>query len=142
MFLRRGQTHFLILRRVVDVNHALLADTLEIILKNCHQVFFPVIPHHQVNRAVRSDCLRVRLYIAAHRHDNSLRIRFFCLMEHLAALSVRYVCHRAGVYDIDIRPFLKRHNLIPILAQRLQHGIHFICIHLTAQIMVRYCSHL
>ena len=94
-----------------------------------------VVSDDQVDRIVRVHPRRICLHITADRNDNCIRILLFGLVEHLAALSVRNICHGAGVHHINVRLFLKRHLLETLIPQDLAHNIQFVAVDLTAKIV-------
>ena len=87
----------------------------QIFLQNPDHVFLPVIPDGQVNAGVPKRFLLARLHIAAHGHHQRPGIQCSGPVQHLPALAVRNICHRAGVDNIDIGLFLKGDHIVPLL---------------------------
>ena len=94
-----------------------------------------VVADHQIDRFVPLHPVRVGLHIAAHGDDHRVRVLLFGPVQHLAALAVRNVGHRAGVDHIDIRPLVKGDFEIALVPQDLAHDIQFIAVDLAAQVV-------
>ena len=71
-----------------------------------------ILRQHSLSQVVTGFLIR-RLHITAHSHHDSLRIALLCLMQHLSALPVRNIRDRAGIYNINVRHFIKWYNRIP-----------------------------
>ena len=109
--------HFLILPHGADVCHSagVCSMLLQIRLQNLHDILFMLVSHRQINAVVHSVFL-VRLYKAPDRNDNRVRIFVLCPVQHLTALPVCNVGYGTGIYNINVRIGIKRHNFIsPIL---------------------------
>ena len=64
---------------------------------------FLIITNGQIDRAVRSDPLGIRLHVASHRDDHRFGVSLFGLVDHLAALSVGDVGDGTSVDHIYVR---------------------------------------
>ena len=116
-----------------------IAFFLKIPLQYLHNIFFPVISHHNINSAVKR--LLFRLHIAACRHHYSIRIHLPGPVEHLPGLPVRNIGHCTGIDNINICTFPERNNLISVFFQKFLHSLRLICIYLAPKIMQRCFSH-
>ena len=107
-----------------------------------NEVRLAVVSDDQVNGGILSQFVRRRLDITSCR--NYHRVRIFCLraVQHLAGFFICNVRHGTGVDDIDIRFFLKAHDLIASGLQKLFHGLRFVCIYFAAKIVQRCFSHI
>ena len=125
----------LILLRMIDVDDSILLHALFISLQDFQEILFPVVSDQKIYGAIFAEIRLRRLHIAARSYHQSLGILLFRPVKHLPGFPIRDICDCTGIYDIDVRFFLKGNNLIPGLFQHLLHGLRFICIYLASQIM-------
>ena len=115
--------HLFILVGVVDVQNrraaegfvrgALLRRMLfKIFLEDVHNILLAVIADAKVYAFILFKSLSAGLDIAADGDDNRLRIQLLRPVQHLPAFSVRYVRHRTGIHNINVRHAVKWHNAI------------------------------
>ena len=140
--------HFLVLVGVIDIQNRLAVQGLAVItdklfaasrasfcqksIQNLRDILLSVVSDCQIDARIRLKRFLSGLHITAHRHDDRLGILLLCAVQHLPALAVGNVGHRAGVYNIHICLLVKRHDLIPLLHEALLHHVDLICIYLAA----------
>ena len=112
-----------------------LSAALQIFLQDLRNIPLTVVADHQVHTVIFQHPLCAGLYITARRHYHRLRIPFFSLVQHLPALSVRYIGNRAGIDDIDIGSFIKWHNRKALFPKLLPNNIQFIRINLASEVV-------
>ena len=111
-----------------------------IIFQDFNNILLLIITNDNINTF--RDIIFLSLYIAAAGNNNRIRVHLSCFMKHLSGLPVRHIRDGTGINDIDIRTFLKRHDLISMLFQQFLHGFRLICIYFASEIMQCYFLHI
>ena len=87
---------------------------LQEFLQKLRQILLPVVSHGKIDALIQKRLLLPGLHIAANGHHHRVRIPFFRTMQHLPALSVRDIRHRARIYDINIRFAIEWYNPVSL----------------------------
>ena len=114
---------------VVQQRHLLLAAHLLQQVQKCHAVAGTGDEIHVQPRRL----LRVGLHVAAAGGHYRVGVQLPASPDHLPRLLVADGGDGAGVDDIDVRLFIKRHQRVAPAHQLLLHGLCFILIHLASQ---------
>ena len=85
---------------------------LKIFLQDCRKILLTVITDGQINTGILLHVFPSGLHIAAHCDYQCCRIFLFRAMKHLSAFPVCNISNRAGIYDVNIRDFIKWYNSI------------------------------
>ena len=88
---------------------------VQISLYDLHQLIFPVISDRQINAVILLDLSLICLHVAAHCHNDRIRILLLGTMQHLSAFPVRYVCYRARIDNINISFLVEINNFISFI---------------------------
>ncbi len=104
-----------------------------ILVKDGHDILFPVIANQQVRLAVIKHFTAPGLDIAAGRGHHCVRILPAGPVDHLPAFAVGDIGHRTGINNINVCPVAKFHDLIAGVGQQFLHGIGLILVYFTAQ---------
>ena len=106
------------------------------------QILLTVISDHNIRSPIFLRLRSRRLHIAACRRHNSVRVLPPGPVDHLPGFPVCHIGDRTGIDHIEVRLFMKRHDLIPRLLQHLLHGLCLVRIHFTSQAVKRCSFHL
>ena len=97
------------------------------------QFLLTVVPDHDIRAPVHVSL--PGLDIAAACHNYGVWILLSGAVQHLPRLTVRHIRDCTCIDNIHVCLLLKRHDLKPLLPQKLLHSFRLIRIHLTSEIM-------
>ena len=98
MFCRVAYRKFLIFFCLVYLDHFYFLDMFFFIFfQSFYNMLFLIVSKDQIHRTVFFQLLCICLDITSCRHNNGVRIHFFCLMKHLSGFTVCNVGYCTGI---------------------------------------------